>query len=633
MLKILVAILFGGALAVLGIPGATAFFPLRQQSNNAPSRATSPARFRAQLGENAYCGEGNIPRFGEKDGPAELPKACYYTALDGTPAPGKSVKVSPGSDLAEAVDHAKCGDTLLLAAGQAYTIRLFPRKNCDDRHYIIVRTDAPDAKLPPEDSRVSPAWGGVANLPGRPPYAQPPGGPAKLLARILVSDVNGVKFGDHYRFIGLEWTTPPGAQIGRLAFAGEADHIIFDRNWFHGTDGQELHIGLGMNRGAQYIAVIHSYFNSFTCTAKTGSCTDAVALGGGNGDLPSHVLKFVDNFLEASGENILFGGGRATMHPEDIEIRRNHLFKPMFWNPGSPDHQDPTPIVKNLFELKNANRVLFEANYLENSWAGFSQVGPAILLTPRNQANSAVNSNLCPGCAVTNITIRYVWIKKVNQVLQLANPADAGHFASGGNSYSIHDIVAEGLGYKECGPGCGGTTMQIAGGNPKSPAADIMHDVAIDHNTFVSMSERRSLMTMQGPPPGDPGAPHMFNITFNNNIGEAGKFGPWPTGGTPEMNCAIRGDLKTRYQNCWDGGSSFIGNVLAGGKSIRQNANWPDGNFFPNDQNDIGFVKLNGGLDGDYHLSPKSQFRGKGTDGRDPGADMDAVLQAIAGVQ
>jgi hypothetical protein len=42
---------------------------------------------------------------------------------------------------------------------------------------------------------------------------------------------------------------------------------------------------------------------------------------------------------------------------------------------------------------------------------------------------------------------------------------------------------------------------------------------------------------------------------------------------------------------------------------------------------------LNNGLDGDYRLAPSSKFKGKATDGRDPGADVDAVLTAIAGVR
>lgn len=600
-----------------------------QEVTRAPRSAAGPA-----IDENAYCGKGNVPKFGAKDGPAELPKACYYTAMDGTPAPGKRIKVSSGSDLEQEVQHASCGDTLLLPAGESFKLKSLPRKNCDDQHYIVIRTDAPDSKLPAENQRVSPAWAGVASLPDRPAYAQPPGGPARLLATIIVSDPDGVRFGDHYRFIGLEWTKTRGSNVGRLAFAGEADHLIFDRNWFHGWDGEEMHIGLGMAKGAHYIAIIHSYFSSFTCTAVTGSCTDAVALGGGNGNLPIYVLKVVDNFLEASGENILMGGAAATVRPEDLEIRRNHLFKPMFWNPGSPDHRDPTPIVKNLFELKNGNRVLFEGNYLENSWGGFSQVGPAILLTPRNQANRKLHTNLCPTCAVTNITIRYDWIRNVNQVLQIANPSDFGEFASGGNSYSIHDIVAEGLGYKECTRGCGGATLQIAGGSPKTPASDVMHDVSLTHMTLVSNGYRRALMAMQGPPP-SPGAPQMHDIIFNNNIAEAGEYGPWATGGTAEVNCSLQPHVspKLRIENCWDGGSSFRRNVVAGGASIRQGKDWPDDNFFPGDQGGIGFVNLHGGVDGDYHLAASSKYKGKGTDGKDPGADIDAVLEAIHGVR
>ena len=44
-------------------------------------------------GENAYCEKGDVPQFGGKDGPADLPKTCYYTAIDGTPSPGKQIRV------------------------------------------------------------------------------------------------------------------------------------------------------------------------------------------------------------------------------------------------------------------------------------------------------------------------------------------------------------------------------------------------------------------------------------------------------------------------------------------------------------------------------------------------------------
>jgi len=44
--------------------------------------------------------------------------------------------------------------------------------------------------------------------------------------------------------------------------------------------------------------------------------------------------------------------------------------------PGFVGGRDGNPfIVKNHFELKNAIRVLFEANVLENTWGGFPKRG------------------------------------------------------------------------------------------------------------------------------------------------------------------------------------------------------------------------------------------------------------------
>ena len=44
--------------------------------------------------------------------------------------------------------------------------------------------------------------------------------------------------------------------------------------------------------------------------------------------------------------------------------------------------------MKNLFELKNAQRVLIESNVFEYNWAE-SQNGFAILFTPRNQGGGS----------------------------------------------------------------------------------------------------------------------------------------------------------------------------------------------------------------------------------------------------
>ena len=593
----------------------------------------APSVKQAFSDENLYCGKGNVGHFGDKDGPADLPRTCYYTGLDATPSPGKQIKVNAKADLSSLLQNVRCGETLLLPAGASFVVEEFPKKGCDDQHYITVRTDTPDSKLPREGSRISPAWAGVANLPGRPDYAQPSDGPAKYMTTIVTTNVGGVTFGDHYRFIGIEWIPNADKKIARILSTSGADHIIFDRNWIHGLDGKELQTGVRITDGTSYIAVIHSYINSVQCMAKVGACTDAAGVGGGNGDHPVNTIKIVDNFVESSGENVFFGGAAATIRAEDVEVRRNHLFKPLFWNPNSPEHKDPTPIVKNLFELKSANRLLFEANYLENSWPGFSQSGAAILLTPRNSYRR-FNRVYCPNCAVTNVTIRYVWVRRANQLLFIGNPLDVDEPAPAHN-YSIHDIVAEGLSYPECGKGCGSALNLIGSAHGDVSAETLLHDVSVDHVTFVGMKQPRALFALGGPPSNGKDSPQISNISWTNTIADVGTYGAWPKGGGPENNCASirRGSPKMRLEACWKSGV-FKGNLLAGAAHARGlNGEWPDGNHHVDDLDAVGFVNLNGGLDGDYHLAAASKFQGKATDGKNPGADIDAVLHAINGVR
>jgi hypothetical protein len=70
----------------------------------------------------------------------------------------------------------------------------------------------------------------------------------------------------------------------------------------------------------------------------------------------------------------------------------------------------------------------------------------------------------------------------------------------------------------------------------------------------------------------------------------------------------------------------FTGNVLTGSTP----ADYPGhpGNFFPATDADVGFVDLSRG---DYRLGPASPYRNAATDGRDPGAAIDALAAATAG--
>jgi hypothetical protein len=60
---------------------------------------------------------------------------------------------------------------------------------------------------------------------------------------------------------------------------------------------------------------------------------------------------------------------------------------------------------------------------------------------------------------------------------------------------------------------------------------------------------------------------------------------------------------------------------------------FPAGNYFPASESTVEFVNYNGGNGGDYHLQSSSPFKNAGSDGKDLGADIDAVESAIAGVE
>lgn len=554
------------------------------------------------------------------DGPAELPREYVRSSLSDTPAAGKTWNAGSAQSLESALTGASCGDVIKLEAGATFNGNFtIPNKNCDDSHWIIIRTSAPDSSLPAEGTRLTPCYGGLAALPGRPPFNC--ASTANVLAKIEFSGRGSgpIAFApgaNHYRLIGLEVTrTASAASVNALIqFRGAADHVVFDRDWIHGTAQDETVRGILLG-ASRHIAVVDSFFNDFHCIAGSGSWVDAQTIVGGLGEGPMGPYKIVNNFLEASGENILFGGGEASATPQDIEVRHNHMFKPLTWMKGQSGFTGGTSgnpfIVKNLFELKNAQRILLEGNILENCWGGFTQVGFAILLTPKNPGG-------CPGCQVTDITIRYNSVRHVGAGLQIANvPSDRG-VARDGQRYSIHDTVFEDIdGGKYNGPG-EFAQVSVSGGAP------LLQNVTINHVTAFPL---RALFIV-----GDmvaSGGP-MKNFVFTNNIVRAGKTPVWSTGGGP-ANCAFHDSPLTTFSSCFSG-YTFTSNAIIDPPPSFPPAAWPPNNFFAT-ASAIRFVNFHDGNDGDYHLQSSSPYRGKGTDGKDLGADLDRIRSATAGAE
>ena len=152
-------------------------------------------------------------------------------------------------------------------------------------------------------------------------------------------------------------------------------HITFDRMLIHSTSNtNRLRHGIMLN--GHYMAVINSHIANVKDTA------DAQAIWTIDGDGP---YKIVNNFLEATGENFMSGGTDPIIAgdmPSDIEFRGNHVFKRLDWKTNDLWG------VKNLFELKNARRLLITGNIFENNWVD-AQTGSAIVIKSVNQNNSA----------------------------------------------------------------------------------------------------------------------------------------------------------------------------------------------------------------------------------------------------
>lgn len=389
---------------------------------------------------------------------------------------------------------------------------------------------------------------------------------------------------NHYRLIGLELTQIPGKLAYSILNINEdADYIIVDRCWIHGTPFDDSQQGVHFN--SRYLAVVDSFVSDIHFNGA-----DSQAIGGAGGAGP---YAIVNNYLEAAGENIMFGGAAATTTPSDIEIRRNHLYKPLSWRPDDPSFAGIKFTVKDLFEIKNAQRVLVEGNVFENMW------GTAVVITPKNQ------NGKCPVCAASDITWRNNIIRHAANGFTVGNfPSDQGAIAQPTGRISVHDNLFLDIdGEKWHGDG----RLFFIG---TCPQCQVVHDVTIRHNTATEGP--KSFLFVH-----DPAHIPMRNFVFSENIVPHGKYGI--AGCEPSASAVL--------DRCF-AAPVFTRNLIVGDLG-RQN--YPAGQFYASDWR---AVKLLVAADSalPYSLAEGSKYKKAGSDGKDLGADLDAVREATTGV-
>lgn len=499
----------------------------------------------------------------EKSEAPQLPRVFVDTTYDGKPA-RKIIQVPAGSDFQDALFQAQPGDVIELDAGASYVGNfVLPEKPGSE--WIQVRSSASDKRLPSQGVRITPQQ-------------------SDLLPRIITPNdkpaLTAISGSHHFRFTGIEFTIGPTVRnCYNLILLGAEEtsvkdlphHLIFDRVYIHGRPDARLRRGIALN--SAFTAIIDSYISE--CHE---SDADSQAIMGWNGPGP---YKIVNNYLEAAGENTMFGGADPLIPdlvPSDIEFRRNHCHKPLRWRSGSSDYQGRHWSVKNLFELKNAQRVLIQGNTFENNWAD-AQNGAAILFTVRNQDGSA------PWSVVQDVTFTDNIIKNSASVFNLLG-IDDNNPSQRSRRFFISNNLITGIDGKKWGGGSG-AFIQIGE----------VPDVTVAHNTVQHTGN--AVFADRGP-----SRRFVFtdNIVFHNEYGIIGD------------DHGVGNDSIRHYFP--DG--IIKKNVFIAGKS----ADYPDENYFPVTWNDVKFADA---PNSDYRLSDSSPYKNASTDGRDIGHDPDKL--------
>ncbi len=492
-------------------------------------------------------------------GPAGAEPPYQMVPSGGASANGRTLAVAAGGDLQTVLNGARAGDTIVLPAGATFRGPItLPR--VDGEGWIVIRSAL--AEELPAGRRVSP-------------------GDAAKMAKIVGGDgsvaaVQTAPGAHHVRFVGIEFAVTPGVYNTGLVRFGTGDetreadfphHLILERCFVHGDPARGGKRGIALN--ARSVAIVDSYLSDWK---SDGQETQAIA--GWNGPGP---FKIVNNYVEAAGVNLLFGGGDPKVEnlvPSDIEVRGNVFTKPLAW-------QSQAWNVKNLFELKNARRVLVAGNVFEHAWGGQGQAGTAVLISPRNQDGKA------PWSGVEDVTFVDNIVRGAASGMKISGHDDSAPSGRARRIVIRNNLFEDIDGKKWHGDGRLFTILYGVEG------------LAIEHNTGFADN---SVITVDGDP--SPG------MVFRNNVVMQGEYGIKGTGtgaGEPTLRAFFPG---ARVQ-----GNVFIG---------RDAPHYTDGNAVVGDVKDAGFTDA---ARRDWRLKPGSKFKGA-AGGRDPGADFESLPRA-----
>ena len=458
------------------------------------------------------------------------------------------IRVPAGGNLQEAVIRAKSGDIIELASGATYNEITLPKKDLTD--FITIQSS--NIKQFPENVRISPKQ-------------------SKLMAKIITrggkSAVSTEAGAHHYRFIGIEFAPATADYTYNLInFGTESDKLTdvprdleIDRSYIHSTDKGKTRRGLALNSANTIVK--NSYFEGFAFPQE-----ETQGICGWTG---TKNVKILNNYIEGGAENVMFGGSdpaNAELIPQDIEVRGNHFNKPFEWKGKNS--------VKCLFELKNAKRVQFVGNFLENNW-----VGSAFRITIRNQEGKADFST------VEDVTIKDNIINGAGEGINILGKDDTFPSQTLKNLTITNNLFLnlggenfEGSGY----------FIQIADGE----------NITVVNNTVFNSG---NIVTFYGTQP--------RGFLFRDNITNFGEYGIHGLGDVKTVA------VQRLFQN-----NLFINNR----KISNSDFIFPPNNFSVQDAKDVAFSNPS---QNDFRLASTSKFKGKGKDKSDLGSNLNYISQ------
>jgi ricin-type beta-trefoil lectin protein/Big-like domain-containing protein len=511
--------------------------------------------------------------------PPTLPLATVNTSWR---APtGRTLTVNAGGNLQAALDTARRGDEIVIAAGATFTGN-FQAKPKAGTGIVLVRTSAL-SQLPPLGTRVSSTHGAVM---------------PKIVTPNNVAAISVMPGASGWRFVGLEVTSNNTMTVVqyRLIWVGAGDRsqttaalapydVVLDRLYVHGQPNVNSAGCIALNSAAT--AVVDSWISD--CH---GRGLDAQAIGGWNGPGPYLIQN---NRLEGSGETIIFGGADPAIPnlvTSDVTVRRNYFTRPLNWK--------GVWTVKNHFELKNAQRVLVEGNVMENNWVD-GQVGFAVLLGSVNQ------SGQCTWCVVQDVMLRYNHIHNsagAFNILEHCGRIPGGPYVCGlgapaqsSRRIALHNNLLTNIGAS--GLGTNGRMFQFVDG---------LDDIWIEYNTGFAPTTYMtfSQFTTVGK-----------RFAYLNNVGGGALYNLHSPEGMG--TAALAQHLSSPYV--------FSGNVIVG-----TSTGMPAYNSYVSSQTALGIMNPVP-IGGTWSLSPLSSYFRVGMGGVTPGVNWAVFSSLTANVR